>query len=49
VYPGDMADAIEEQADELDTSISGLYKEAIRRVAQDPESQLDADAFEADA
>jgi len=31
VYPGDLADNVEQLADKRGTSISGIYKEAIRR------------------
>ena len=47
VYPStEMALAVEREAERLGTSKSGLYKEAIRRMAQDPDSDLDGSQFE---
>lgn len=41
VYPGELARDIEDGAEELDTSVSGLYKEGVRRMAQDPDHPLE--------
>lgn len=45
VYPGDMGRELEAEADRLGTSLSGLYKEGIRRMAQDPNHPLDLDGI----
>ena len=42
----ETAVAIRGEADRLETSASGLFKEALRRWAQDPDSDLDASKFE---
>jgi hypothetical protein len=45
VYPGDMGRELEAEADRLGTSLSGLYKEGVRRMAQDPNHPLDLDGI----
>lgn len=39
VYPGDLAERIEQAADECDQSVSSFYKEAARRQLQQQESE----------
>ena len=41
VYPGDMGRELEEWCNENNESLSGMYKEGIRRMAQDPNHPLE--------
>lgn len=44
VYPDtQLGIALEEWCDENNQSVSGMYKEGIRRMAQDPEHPLELD------
>jgi len=44
VYPStEMGMALEEWCNENGESVSGMYKEGIRRMAQDPNHELDLD------